>query len=781
MKILLDSDHILEFNKVLDYISTKCVSELGRVRIQNSEAKDDQKSLMNALAEVSEARELFETDGGLPIWSFDDIRVLLNRIEPDGSYLDIKDCQKIQNFLEVSTNIDGFFNKKELSYPRLKKIASGIDPLSNLLILLKNTIDPSGNIYDNASNDLKRIRSQISAVSKQIHTKLERIKKRQKEHLRDDFISLRDGRLVIPVREFSVNRIPGIVHGQSGTGQTHFVEPMSVVGLNNEIFELYNQEKNEIIRILKRLSANIKNYGDVLCINLENLVHLDAIQAKAQYSVAVKGQAPQVSSGFSWELRNGYHPLLLKKDGDSTVPLSLTIGNDYRMIVITGPNAGGKTVALKTAGLLQLLFQCGFHIPVDEGSRFPICKQIAAIIGDEQSIENDLSTFSSHITKINQIIENSADRSLVLIDEIGTGTDPSEGSALAISMLESLNKEGVVTIVTTHLGELKAFAHKTEHVANAAMQFDFHTLSPLFKLEPGVPGSSYAFEISERLGVKSELLNRARDLMGSSHDELESMISDLTQKRQGYDDLLKELSIKESELDGLKSLYSTRADDLKKKRKKYEAESIAEAKEILDDVNRTIETVIREIKESNAKPEVVKSGRKKINELQAKVKSKLPKSAVPDISVDELRIGQIAKSSRFTVSGLIEKIFKDKKQVEINANGVKMIIPFSDITIAEGVKIRRADQGGVHERGDLDVLNEIDLRGQIADDAIIELDQYLAHALNSAWKEVRIIHGKGTGALRGKIHSYLKKNKNIKSYRLGNYGEGDAGVTVVEI
>ncbi len=781
MKILLESDHVLEFDKVLEYISTKCVSELGKIRIRQSEAKDDRNLLIGALADVSEGREIYETDGGLPLWSFDDVRILLNKIEPEGSYLDIKDCQKIQNFLEVSANIETFFTKKESSYPRLKKFASRIDPLFNLSNLLKNTIDPAGNIFDNASNELRHIRSQISSVSKQIHTKLERIKKRQKEHLREDFISLRDGRLVIPVREFSVNRIPGIVHGQSGTGQTHFVEPMSVVALNNEIFELYNQEKNEIIRILKRLSANIKNHGEALFINLENLIHLDVVQAKAQYSVSVNGKAPQVSKDFSWDLRNGYHPLLLKKDGDTTIPLSLRLGFDYRMIVITGPNAGGKTVALKTVGLLQLLFQCGFHIPVDEGSSFPVCEQMAAIIGDEQSIENDLSTFSSHITKINQVIENQANRFLVLIDEIGTGTDPAEGSALAMSMLESLNSEGMVTIVTTHLGELKAFAHKTEQVANAAMQFDFNTLSPLFKIELGIPGSSYAFEISERLGVKSDVLDRARKLMGSSHDELESMITELTKKRQEYDELFKELSIKESELEGLKSLYSTRAEDLKKKRKKYEAEYVAEANEILSDVNRTIETVIREIKESSAKPEVVKNGRKKIQQLQIKVKGKLPKRAVEEIAVEDLHIGQSVKSSRFTVSGQIERIFKDKKQVEINARGVKMIIPFSDIFIVEGVKIKRSLQDVGHEVDSSQVLNEIDLRGQIADDALIELDQYLAHALNSAWKEVRIIHGKGTGALRGKVHGYLKKNKNIKSYRLGKYGEGDAGVTVVEI
>ena len=325
-------------------------------------------------------------------------------------------------------------------------------------------------------------------------------------------------------------------------------------------------------------------------------------------------------------------------------------------------------------------FNAAFIFQSTRDPVFPSVIKLSAVIGDEQSIENDLSTFSSHITKINQIIETLENNSLVLIDEIGTGTDPAEGSALAISMLESLNKDGIVTIVTTHLGELKAFAHRTEQVANAAMQFDFNTLSPLFKLDIGIPGSSYAFEISERLGVKADVLNRARELMGSSHDELESMIGELTKKRQDYDNLFKNLSIKESELDGLKSLYSTRAEDLKNKRKKYEADSIADAKEILDNVNRTIETVIREIRESDAKPEVVKNGRQKIQILKEQILSRQPGAVPEDISAEELSSGQTVRSIRFSVSGQIEKFLKDKRQVEINANGVKMIIPFSDIS-----------------------------------------------------------------------------------------------------
>jgi DNA mismatch repair protein MutS2 len=780
MKILLDSDQTLEFNKVLEFIGLKCVSDLGKIRLHNSQPIDDKQQLNNTLKEVSEAKEIYVSEGGIPLWSFDDIRSLLNKVEPIDSYLEISDCQKVQNFLEVSDSVFTFFQKKEELSNELKRYSHKIDPLPNILKLITNTIDPSGAIYDNASPDLKKIRSQIGVVSRQIHTKLERIIRKQTEHIQEDFITLRDGRLVIPVREFSVNKIPGIVHGQSSTGQTHYVEPMPVVPLNNEIFELYNQEKREVIRILKRLSQTFRENKEILLINQENLIHIDSIQARAQYSISVDGKAPFISDSFNWNIQNGYHPLLLKKIGKDTVPLNLEIGNDFRMIVITGPNAGGKTVTLKTIGLLQLLFQCGFHIPVAEGSKFPICQQIAAVIGDEQSIEDDLSTFSSHIKKLNDIIEHLSHKSLILIDEIGTGTDPAEGSALAISLLEELNREGVVTLVTTHLSELKAFAHKLDQAVNAAMQFDFKSLSPLFKLETGVPGSSYAFDISQRLGLNENILKRARSLLGTSHDELDGMINDLTKKRQEIDEKIVQISLKETELEGLKVLYQTRSDDLKNKRKKYEKEAVNESKSILETVNKTIENVIREIRESQADSAVIKKGREELRKLTENIDQMLDHPNVEKISTDSLKKGQTITSRRFSVNGQITKILKEKKQIEIDANGVKMTLPFDDVVLENTSDNYLTGEISIIETGP-ELINEIDLRGKIAEDALLELEQYLDHALNSHWKEIRIIHGKGTGALRISVQAYLKKNRKVKSFRLGNYGEGDTGVTIIEL
>jgi DNA mismatch repair protein MutS2 len=655
-----------------------------------------------------------------------------------------------------------------------------LDPLENLRKLIQSTIEPSGIIYDNASPDLKKIRAEIAQISKQIHIKLERILRKQKEYLQEEYITLREGRLVLPVREYSVNKVPGIVHGQSATGQTYYVEPLPVVTLNNEMRELYAQEKKEIIQILKRLAVNIRENNAELRNNLDILIHLDVLQAKAQYSISCKGSMPYINEDFFWEIISGYHPLLLNKIAQEAVPLSVNLGNEHRTMIITGPNAGGKTVALKTIGLLQMLFQSGFHIPVDETSKFPLCQNIFAVIGDEQSIENDLSTFSSHITKLNDIVLTASYRSLILIDEIGTGTDPSEGSALAIAVLEKLNKVGIVSIVTTHHGELKAFAHNVENVVNAAMQFDRNTLSPRFILETGIPGSSYAFDISRRLGVDAKILTRAQEILGSSHHELEDLIMELADHKLQLEKKIKELSIRETELEGLQSLYRARADELKTKKKKYEDEAMEEAKNRLETVNKTIETVIREIRESHAESTIVKKGRTTIEELKKSIIKEKEPAAGTSLASTNLKIGQTVKSKRLSITGQITKIFKPKKEVEIEAKGVKLIVSFNDIDILDHAEIKTDAilNGNVES---MHVSNEIDLRGKLADDAIIELQKYLDQAIYSNWNEVRIIHGKGTGALRKKIHEYLRKTKIVKSFRLGKVGEGDTGVTVIEI
>jgi DNA mismatch repair protein MutS2 len=771
--------HNLEFDRILDIVSQSCTSEMGKLRLRNSRVFADAAALQQALIQVAESRSIIETDGGMPIWAFEDLRSLLNKIEPLESFLEPPECQQVQNFLEICGSVEKFFVKHGERYPELNRVAIRIDSLSVLFSLLQNTIDPSGAIYDNASPELKQIRKEISFISKQIHIRLERILKKSAEFLQESYVTVREGRLVLPVREFSVNKIPGIVHGKSGSGQTHYIEPMDVVQLNNEIHELYNRERNEIIRILKRIATNIRSHASEILVNFENLIYLDMIQARARYAQKVDATAPDINDEFAWDIRKGTHPLILHKLGADAVPLDLAIGAGFRELIITGPNAGGKTVALKSVGLLQLLFQSGFHIPVAEGSRFPLCNEIFAVIGDEQSIENDLSTFSSHINKLNRIVKSTANRLLVLIDEIGSGTDPQEGSALSIALLEYLNRPEMVTIVTTHHGELKAFAQNTPGVENGAMQYSSANLSPRFILDVGIPGSSYAFDISRRLGFSDEILDRAREILGGEHHELENIIIELSQTRQDYQDKINRISIKETELDGLKALYNTRAEDIRKRRKELENEARESARKILEDVNRTIETVVREIRESGAAKDVIKRSKDVVRGLKKKIGQPAAREAEPEFSIEMLGPGMRVRSSRFEVAGEIVRVNKDKKEIDMEARGLKITVPLSDIELLDH-KVITKEETEPEAVVSKSVSYEIDLRGRTGEEAIMELERYLDLAQNSGWKEIRIIHGKGTGQLRQQIHAYLKRRKGVGPFRLGRYGEGDTGVTIIE-
>jgi DNA mismatch repair protein MutS2 len=778
----------LEYDKIIEYIAAKCVSETGGIRLKNSAPVLDADTLQNILFQVKEMREIFLADGGFPIWDYYDIRILLNKIEPEESFLEIADFLKVQNFLEVIAEVHSFYNKVKEKYPYLGNIINRLKQKDKLLTQIKFTIEPSGKIYDNASPELKAIRKDIAKVNDDIHLRLERIVRKKAEYLQEDYLTLRDGRLVIPVREFSVTKIPGIVHGQSSTGATYFVEPMPVVELNNQMQKLLSAERKEIVKILKRLSKLLREEQIDLIIDFDLLNELDVLQAKAKYANEVKAILPEINDSFYWRLKSAKHPLLLKMHPDSTVPLNLTAGKDNNELIISGPNAGGKTVALKTIGLLQLLFQSGFHIPAAEGTLMPICRQVFTIIGDKQSIEQDLSTFSSHINALNEIINNIENEGLVLIDEIGSGTEPSGGAALSISFLEKINKKGIVSIVTTHQNQLKAFASETEGIENAAMQFDNENLTPLFTMEQGIPGSSYTYDICRRLGLDESILKRAIAVSGKETFKLDVLLTDVSQKSLKYQELSNQLSIKESELNGLIQLYKDKNEIFKTKRKQFEKEAVEQAQEILSNVNREIETAIREIKESQADKEIVKKARQRLEDQRKLLHQKTEqKETVSTTDITGLAKGQKVRSVQYGIKGVISKIFKSKDEVEIEKDGLKITVSISDIelldeygkVISQDVNLRTASDQIFTASAETNISNELNLRGLTVDEAIRKVESYLDSAVMSSWDEVRLVHGKGTGALREAVHKYLSGLKTIKEYRLGKWGEGDSGVTVV--
>lgn len=774
--------NILEFDKVVQNIAKRCVSESGKQRLSDASPILDKNELHKILRQVHDMRAVYSFDGGFPIWGYDDIRVLLNKIEPDQSYLEVKDLQKIENMLGLLCEINEFHKKLQSKYPDLQEITSKVEPTHQLLNVIKFTVEPSGRIFDNASKELKALRKEIAVVDNDIHQQLDRILRKKAEHLQEEYITLRDGRLVLPVREFSVNKIPGIVHGQSGTGATYFVEPMSVVDLNNQMQKLLAAEHKEIINILKRISKSIREVGSKLLQNFHILNQLDVIQAKARYANELDCTLPEISKAYYWDIKKARHPILLQKHAQDIVPLNIQIGREFRELVISGPNAGGKTVAIKTMGLMQLLFQSGFHIPVGVGTEMPICNQIFAVIGDEQSIEDDLSTFSSHIRGLNEIIEHLDNESLVLIDEIGRGTDPEGGAALSIAILERLNREGIISVITTHQNQLKSFASETEGVENAAMQFDMKNLKPLFLLEIGIPGSSYTFEICKRFGLDEDILERAAKITGKESYKLDTLLVDVVEKSRRYQEMANNLSIRESELNGLMNLYNEKSKDLKDAQKKFEKESAKTAKQQLENINREIETVIREIKESKADKEITKRGREKLNQRRKELEeltSEPVQSTVIDI--DKLKKGMKIHSRQFGIKGSICRIFKNRNEIEIEREGIKITIPITDIEVFDdhGQPIKM--EPIVYINPGANVSNELDLRGQLVDEALHDVRAYLDLAILSEWQEVRIIHGKGEGSLRMAVHKYLAGLNTIKGYRLGKWGEGDTGVTVVTL
>jgi len=772
---------ILEFTKVVDFISAKCVSETGKARIKNSYPMQEQEALKKILEQISEMRLVYLVEGGLPLWEFIDVRLLLNKIEPAHSHLESGEFLQLQNFMEIGTEIKNFLQKHNEKYPRLNALSAALQPLHKLFNQIRFTIEPSGRVFDNASPQLKTMRKEMRALDEEIHQRLMRIKRKNAEHIQDDFLTLSDGRLVLPVREFSVRKVPGIVHGQSGSGATYYVEPMSVVELNNQMQQLRAEERKEILRILTHLTQMVKEEQEALLVNLNVLTELDVLQAKARYANEFKCHAPEINNAFEWHLLQAYHPLLLKMHPQTTVPLSLEIGNEYQLLAISGPNAGGKTVALKTVGLLQLLFQSGFHIPVGEGTRLPLCQRIFAAIGDEQSIENDLSTFSSHINSLREILENVQPASLVLIDEIGSGTEPGGGAALAIAVMEALNRPQVVTLVSTHQNQIKVFASQTPGIENGAMQFDMNTLQPLFTLEVGIPGSSYTFEICQRLGLDETIIRRAVEIAGESSFKMDQLITDVMNKSQYYRQKADELSIKESQLNSLIRLYEQKAKEIEIKDKQFQKEARSQAKELLRDVNRRVEAVIREIRESQAERPVIKKAKEQLQSLKEEFSDAAEPAASTAIDLQAVRKGQRVKALAYGITGVVSKVFKGKNQVEIEREGLKITVSADDIELLDEHGQPQTGGPSANISPAANIPNELNLRGLTVDEALAELTRYMDQALLSDWQEVRIIHGKGTGTLRQAIHDFLRRQKRIAGFRLGGWGEGDSGVTIVRL
>ncbi len=777
----------LEFDHIRERLSTFAASPLGEELAGLVHPINDITFLEETLTQTTELRNLVDFDQPIPIDGISDIRPSLKKTKIAGSILSAVELSRVAETLAVARRLHKYFSSRKEKIITLNKLTTQLVPAKEVENEIARCIDAvSGEVKDNASPALARIRKQLSHAQVSARRKIESLLKSfsGRGMLQENVISVREGRLVLMVKEEFKRKVSGLVHDRSSSGSSLFIEPLETLEDNNRIRELLAEEQKEIQVILLSLTDLIREHLDKIALNIDVLARLDLLYAKAGFSKALNATQPELVDKYIISIQQGRHPLLLlRMEEKNVVPLDLELGSDFRTCIISGPNAGGKTVALKTIGLLTIMVQSGLHIPALPHSKFGKIDKVFASIGDQQSIENDLSTFSSHLEDLKNISENATSQSLVLIDEIGSGTDPDEGTALAMALLERLTIQKCLTVVTTHQSALKAFAFQTDKVENASMEFDVRTLQPTYHFRVGVPGSSYAFEIAQRMGLPNDLNERARELVGSQKDKLEGLIIELENRVQHLKELEQKANIKETELRGLAKLYREMKDELDKNEKKIKRDAVHEAERIISDANASVERTIREIKESNAAQEKIKEARRNIDRERKKIQilkkeveqAELVTQATPIVKGDYVRWEKAGTKGQVVSE-------EDKRgRVYLQANGAKVRVPIVELKKmssppkpTQRVVLVKTDHHQIQS-------NELDLRGLRAEEAQEQVDHFLDEAILAGFQQVHVIHGKGTGRLRSQIGDFLRRHPQVQSTRLGQWNEGDSGVTVVEL
>lgn len=773
----------LEYAKVIMQLSGYTVSNLGNAKVKEIQPEIAQDKVERMLEETDDAVKVLRLKGGIPLASFHDVRASIKRMEI-GAILSGEELIQIGQLIKGMHEIINFFsdlNKEEIRLLHLYGLIDQLVELPELQRRIYATLTESGFVLDDASPTLRGIRTSISQTESNAREKLNSIVRgSQSKHLTDSIITMRNDRFVIPVKAESRNVFGGVVHDQSASGQTLFVEPQSVLDLNNKLKRLESEEKYEVDRILSALSAEILPYSAEILANLNLLIDLDVIQAKARYARELKATRPIVSKENVIALYSARHPLISE---DEIVANDIVLGENYKTIVVTGPNTGGKTVILKTLGLLQMMGQSGLYLPVEEDSSIGVFNHILSDIGDEQSIEQSLSTFSSHLTTIVSILEVIDSNSLVLFDELGAGTDPQEGAALAISILDHIGAVGSYAMITSHYPELKLYGYNRPQTMNASMEFDIDTLSPTYKFKMGVPGRSNAFEIAKRLGLNSDIIDTARALMTSESQSVDEMIQDLNDKQQEAESYSNALRQRLLDAQRLHSDLKREFEDYQSDKEKLMEKAKQEANEIVESTKRKADNIIEDIRQKqleNPSGHGVKehefidaqsqlSGLKYEDELlkQNKVLKKQKEKI-------KLKIGQSVKVQSFGQQGVLVEKVDDEWVVQMGM--LKMKLPEDDLIVTEEEKEKKTTTytGSISTVG-----MEVDLRGERVDAALSRLSQYLDSALLSNYQKVTVIHGHGTGAVRSAVHEALKKHPRVKKYETAPANQGGTGATIV--
>lgn len=771
----------LEFPKVLDLISRYAITESGRNKVLNLLPVNNPDYIKNEGELVNEAKELLNTVGYPPIEYLSEIFTVISETRIDGAVISGIKLLEILKLAKTSRLLRQFVFQESKENSLLKQKASGLFADKLFENRIEKIITEQGEIKENASTELARLRKEINNKKSELVKSINRIIKSLKEEdiVREDYLTLRDGRMVIPVKVEHKRHLRGFIHSESSTGQTVYIEPEETLDLNNDIISTSFAEKREIERILKELTKVIGQSAGQLKVSLEALAEIDSIFARAKYSLEIIGEFPGIENSKPLYLSEARHPLLLKKLGrQNTVPLSFEL-NDINVVVITGPNAGGKTVVLKTIGLLNLMLQAGIHVPVNSESNFHIFDNILIDIGDQQSIEDDLSTFSSHLKNLTHIINSSDSKTLILLDEIGTGTEPAEGSALAASILDELQKKGSLVFATTHHGSLKVFAFNQKRMQNAAMEFDHSNLFPTYRFHLGIPGSSYAFEIAKRSGISESILDNAKKNIDDDKYSLERFLSELEEKSNKLNKKLNELEIENTRLKGLSALYKKSYEKIENEKKEILKKVKVESDLYLDNVNKQIEKVIKEIREKEASKEVIREAKKIIQDVKEENKNAF--NFLNDKTNDnrQYKVGDTVAIKNSSTVGKIVEINKEKVQATILVGSIKMKVKLSELIEAAESKSVQKEKFNNFLITEIDY--RLDIRGERPEEAEYKVIRFIDEAYQASLDRVEILHGKGTGALKKTVWDILKHHDKIKNYYFAAIEFGGDGITIVEL
>ena len=778
----------LELNQVLAMLADCAGSEGGKEACLKLRPTSDLEEVEQMLGQTTAASELSTRKGYPAFASAADVSASLERADRGGS-LQPKELLQIGGILRCTRSVKGYISEDDQETV-LDELFRALTPNKYLEDRILGAILSEEEIADTASPELADIRRHMRIQAGKIRDSLQKVisSPTYSKFLREPIITIRQGRYVVPVKSECKNDVPGLVHDVSATGSTYFVEPMSAVNANNALRELELKEKKEIERILAELSAEAAAHAEDINLDYTMLVQLDVIFAKAKLAFQMRAWAPIMNDKGRVELRNARHPLI---DPKKVVPISLRLGSDFDTMIITGPNTGGKTVTLKTIGLLTLMAECGLHVPAGDGSVLSTFDAILADIGDEQSIAQSLSTFSSHMKTIVDVVAQCDDRTLVLYDELGAGTDPAEGAALAIALIEFSRKMGSRVVATTHYAELKLYAMRTKGVINASCEFDVETLQPTYKLLIGIPGKSNAFAISRKLGLSEEILKEASDLVGKSDKDFEDVLSQLEQQRQQMESARMEAEKLRQETARIKQQSEQYQEQLRKEKEKAMEAARREAQGIIEEARAAANAASEELK---ALRKQLQDGdttglnqrqaelRRTLNETEDRLRAQQPQRQRPKETRD-IMVGDTVELLKLGIKASVLAINKNGT-LELQAGIMKMSAKRDEVYLLENENPYKAKGGHpAHSGREMKMTamsSEIDLRGMDTVEAICVLDRYMDEAMRAKLSSVRIIHGKGTGALRQAVHQDLKRNKFVKTFRLGVYGEGEDGVTIAE-